>query len=358
MKGLNLILLICVCSIPVLSPAQTEVSVPETQVPLVSKVSASWCPYCGTWGWDFMESLMEDNSSFSNLVALHYSGDYRSKEAAEMTSNFSAFGQPQFFLDSEHISVGFSTVNEARQAVKEAISNNSLLSPLAQTGIVAGPTSGQLNIVTKTRFFQETSGEYFLGLYLVEKSFVGAQAGRNGSSTHKNVLRKGLFETTFGEKLIAGDIAAGTEVVVQMGIALGDLGYDPNKMRILSIIWKREGTKYQVVNSNAIDQYTPGVTLLPTANRRLGRADFQFSAQPNVVSDFSLLKLILPSQRKNLRVELWSAEGRMIKTVFQGSLPAGTHQWNLERSAAEAAGTYFLRVYDHKGQISQPIIFH
>lgn len=358
MKRSNCILLVLCFLVAQFSFAQEDIQVPQKQMPLVSKISASWCPYCGTWGWDFMEALMEDNAASGNVVSLHYSGNYRSQEAAEMTSNFGAFGQPQFFLNSGLINVSSSTVNTARQDVKTNVNSLSAQSPEVQTGFLAGPADGQLNIVTKTRFFQNVSGEYYLGLYLMQKSFIGPQAGRSENSLHKNVLRYSVSGTTFGELIATGNITAGKEVIIQHAIPLTELSYDQDNIRLLSIIWKKVENKYVVVNSNTTDEFTPGVSLIPTANRRLGKADFQFSAQPNVVSDFSLLKLILPSQRKSFRVELWSLHGQKIQDVYQGPLAAGSHQWTIDRSLVDAAGMYFLRLNDGTGQISRPIIFH
>lgn len=357
MHTLNKYLFLCCFLITQLTFAQSEITVPEKQIPLLSKVSASWCPYCGTWGWDFMEALMDDNTGSSNIVTLHYSGDYRSQEAAEMTSNFGAFGQPQFFLNSTRVNVNSSTVDAARSEVKATVSQSGTASPEAQTGILAGPTNGQLNIVTKTRFFQEVSGEYYLSLYILEKSFNGPQAGRNGNSLHKNVLRFGLTDNTFGEPIATGTISAGSEVIFQKSIDLSDMTYSLENIRILSIIWKKEGNKYLVVNSNSSEQFTAGVTLLPTADRRLGKADFQFSIQPNVVSNFALLKLILPSQRKNFQAELWTLNGKKVQDIFQGQLSSGAHEWTIDRSKVEAAGMYVLRLNDGSGQMSRRVIF-
>lgn len=354
---IHFILLLC-SLVPQSLVGQDEIQIPEKQMPLVAKITASWCPYCGTWGWDFMEALLDDNSATSNVVSLHYSGNYRSKEAAEMTSNFGAFGQPQFFLNSELIDVNSSTTSVSRENVKTNINRVITQSPEVQTGFLAGTEEGQFNIVTKTRFFQNVSGEYFLGLYLVQKSFIGSQAGRSETALHKNVLRYSFAGSTFGESLGSGAIAAGTEVLVQHSIPLAELGYDLDNIRILSVIWKKEGNKYMVVNSNITSQFTSGVSLITTGNRRFGKADFQFSAQPNVVSDFSLLKLILPSQRKYFRIELWSLQGQKIQDIYEGALSAGAHHWTVDRSMVGPAGMYFLRLYDADGQLSRPIIFH
>jgi hypothetical protein len=44
--------------------------VPETQQSLISKVTATWCINCGTWGWSLYEGLEQDNAG-SNFLTLY-----------------------------------------------------------------------------------------------------------------------------------------------------------------------------------------------------------------------------------------------------------------------------------------------
>ena len=35
--------------------------VPEVQQSLITKITATWCPSCGGWGWTFFENILADN---------------------------------------------------------------------------------------------------------------------------------------------------------------------------------------------------------------------------------------------------------------------------------------------------------
>ena len=48
--------------------------VPEVQRPLVTKISATWCPPCGGWGWTLMEELVIDNEDKATLIVAHHDG--------------------------------------------------------------------------------------------------------------------------------------------------------------------------------------------------------------------------------------------------------------------------------------------
>jgi len=48
--------------------------VPEVQKTLISKISADWCPPCGTWAWDLFHDLVNDNDNQAVLMAVHHSG--------------------------------------------------------------------------------------------------------------------------------------------------------------------------------------------------------------------------------------------------------------------------------------------
>lgn len=356
MKGSQLILLFTLLFASSFLPAQTDIPVPEKQVPLVSKISASWCPFCGTWGWDLMEGIMEDNAGVSSIISVHYSGSYRTDAGAKMTTNFGAVGQPQFFLNSDLISVSSSSAQSKRAEIKTAIEQNAAKSPVAQSGIKVGTHEGQLNILTNTKFFQQAEGEYYLGLYLLEQEFLGPQAGRTDNSLHKNLLRMNFMDNAFGELLVQGPIAADTEMFVQKSISLNDVSYSMNNISVLSIIWKKQGDRYLVVNTNQSSEIIAGLELMTTGLQPLAEADFHVQLSPNVVDQTARLQLELPSARAQFEIALWQLNGQKVQTIFQGPLGSGRHEWEINR-ADLASGIYVLQLHDGRRQWSERIVF-
>ena len=49
--------------------------VPEVQRTLLTKVTATWCPSCGSWGWSFFEDIIEDNTGKATFMGAHHSGN-------------------------------------------------------------------------------------------------------------------------------------------------------------------------------------------------------------------------------------------------------------------------------------------
>jgi hypothetical protein len=336
--------------------AQTDIPIPEQQIPLVTKISASWCPYCGTWGWDLMEGLFQDNSGISNMLSLHYSGDYRTDAGAKMTSNFGAVGQPQFVLNSQLLSVNGSTAQTKRPEIQKAVADNAALKPVVQTGIKAGTYEGQFNILTNTRFFQAAEGEYYLGLYLLQQEFVGPQAGRTSSSVHKNLLRMNFMDSAFGELLVQGPVNAGSEVFLQRSVSLNSIAYPLGNISVLSIIWKKEGSRYVVVNTNLTSDIIADLELTTTGLKPLAKADYKVEVAPNVIVETAQVSLELPSACSQFTVELWQLNGQKVRDIFQGPLTAGHHRWTITRDEL-AAGIYLLRMHDGQRQWSERIVF-
>lgn len=337
--------------------AQPAIEIPENQQPLITKISASWCPKCGSWGWDLMEGLIADNRQSSSLLTIHYSGNYKNDVAVKMATNFDFFGQPQFFINSQHVPVSFNNTADRRVEIREAVARLVAQPPLVQTGILAGTDDEFLHVATQTRFFQDTAGDYRLGIYLVERRFVGYQSGHSNAdeAEHKNLLRMSLTEGAFGEPIATGAVQQRSEMGITASIALADLPYALDNIQILTIIWKAVGDRYEVINTNSTTELLDNFTL--TDVRRRVVPDFTSRILPNVVAETAWVHLSLPSRRDQIRLELWSADGRRLQTIYRGGLAAGEHRWPIYRADASAPGLYFLRIDDGRAQLSRRLIF-
>jgi hypothetical protein len=79
---------------------------------LIHERTASWCPYCGTWGWDMKEQILNkfanENSVF---MAVHYSGDLLNPVAEKFGENFVGAGQPLFYVDGFNIGVNSGNIS-------------------------------------------------------------------------------------------------------------------------------------------------------------------------------------------------------------------------------------------------------
>jgi len=247
MKKLLLLLLIGITY-----SLQAQIEVPETQSSLVTKVTASWCPPCGTWGWAFFEQAIEDNQDKAILFAAHYSGNYMTTESQNLASNFNAAGQPQFFLNNSNLGINSGNGTAKATELMNSIDANAALSPVLNTGIKATKEEGKLTIETLTRFFQATSGDFHLGLYIIEDEVVGFQQGIGASAVHERLVRSEITANTFGTQLMNGDVSVGTEYSGSIEIDI-DPVWNLDHVRIVAIIWDKVGNKYNFVNAHEIE---------------------------------------------------------------------------------------------------------
>jgi hypothetical protein len=337
-----------------------EIIVPQTNRPLITKRTASWCTNCGTWGWSLFEDLLSDNQSVALVIAAHHSGLYQNEISQEITSNFGAFGQPAFYFNSENQGANSGNGSSIRTAFQEAVQNFNAAMPTVQAGIDARVDDTYTVFVdVKTEFFQEAEGDFYLGVYLIEKFFTGTQTPLGNSALHKQLLRLSANNTTFGELFASGQVSSGSsheasftitaDMMEQAGITDLERLYD-NAFEIATIIWEENDGDYEVVNTNRsfID--------ILSSNRDIDAVN-TFKAYPNPASEQAFLALELTQTLEEATIVLMNAQGQLLRTIHQGELAEGPHQIALT-AAALPAGLYIVNMASEQGSISQTLIFH
>ena len=356
MKQLSLLSLILI--FPLLLAAQ-DIEVPQTNKPLIVKYTASWCPNCGTWGWSLFRNLLEDNSEDALLVASHYSGNFQNSVSMGWYSNDNVISQPVFFLNNQNQGATSGNAANTRNDIRQKVQQANGQAPLVQAGLRAEvDDANNMTVFTKTRFFGPASGEYYLGVYLVEKEFIGIQSGQGNNALHKQMLRRSLSQSAFGEQIANGAIAAGTELENTFSInstaiqdaGIGDLASLLNgNVEIATVIWQRNGNKYVAVNTNSAFASLVSAVQAPAS---LG----SFEVFPTPAGQQATIALELSSELRAARLELFSAEGKLLQTLHTGLLPAGQHRFGLERGDLPA-GIYLLRLADGKGVANRKVVF-
>jgi len=223
--------------------------IPAQQQTLVTKITASWCINCGTWGWEAHEKILEENTQFMIPITAHYSGDLRSQASRDFSANFESIGQPQFFLNNENTRLFASNGAEKRAAIQASILENASHSPLANTGVLYELSEGVLNATVKTKFFQAADGLYYVAAYVLESGVQNFQEGQGGIAIHKKVLRGTFTQRTFGSLLEDRNITEGAEYTEALSMIVPD-SWDASNLDIVALIWKKEGDKYIFVNGS------------------------------------------------------------------------------------------------------------
>lgn len=324
-----------------------DIQVPKVQNSLVTKMTATWCSICGSAAWDNYKSLVSTLNTRALVMAGHASSSSAlySPTAERIIQNFEqSLSHPTFFYNTTRIgSSGSTVVNTITTNVNNANKNT----PQAQAGIAAtfDPGTRMLTVQSKVEFFQALQGDYFLGVYLLEKAVTSAQAARTFNETHQNVLRTALHTDPFGEPLASGNVATGTVKTIQSTLTLLP-SYNPANLLIATIIWKKNGTKYEFVNLNYTGQISASVTSAQNLQLLQG-----FQILPNLVSDNALVRIALPASSENTSLEVFDVFGRRLQTVFQGRLSEGEHEFRIQRAVIDApAGYYLLRLRSGQAQ--------
>jgi len=328
-----------------------EVVVPQSQVPLIIKIAASWCPPCGGWGWTFFDEIYEDHSDEAIFMSVHHSGDHTNTDAQAMTQNFNIFSQPRYLFNGIDQNVSSSNTAEKRNDFMQLVEEEIGLSPMIQTGLEASYWEDQINVQYAVEIFDELEGEYYLGLYLVEKLHVGYQASIGPDAGHKDLIRKELSGNSFGTLLFAGTGSIGDRYEGSIQTELD--GYNPENINIVSIIWKKTGAQYEVMNTNMDDDVQADI---PSAVKDT-QTQYKLQVFPTVIEDRAQIQLDLNQTLEMLSLELIDASGKRIQQLYHGRMQSGLHRINWTPSVPMVAGPAYLLATDGESRQSIKIFF-
>lgn len=234
-----------------------------SQKTLVTKRTASWCPNCGTWGWNFAKAIDELENENAILIRAHYSGDLQSKAAQDITENFKAVYQPEFYINEEVQSVGSTTWESKVADFNQTIDENASLSANVSTTILSSIDGETISVEVSATLLNDIEGDYFLGTYVLENGVENNQSGF-GPAIHNRVLREAFTEDSFGEQMIEGSGSKGTHFVFDAAITPEGEALEDRAFEILVIVWKKEEEQYTVenVHVSAIGAMTNTETLV------------------------------------------------------------------------------------------------
>ena len=323
----------------------TSQEIPEQQMPLVTKVTATWCPFCGAWGWDAFEKLYDENQEKAILISNHFSGDLRNPTAETFADNLEAFGQPIFYLNNDNLTFSSSTYSAKAENAKITIAEQYEMSPTANTGVNASLIGNELMVETKTRFFQAASGDYYVGVYIIENGVINFQSSRGNNAFHKNVLRAGMSSNAFGVNLGNGNFSVGTAIDKSFTMTL-DQNWNIDNILLATMIWKKEGEKFVYVNGNLIKDW-----LSTTSTTDLAEA-LEVNIWPTIANDQVTLTMNTSGTRI-LAIDVVNQEGKLIHSQLPTSK---SYQHHIFDVAQWTSGIYYLRINTVKGVVTKPLV--
>jgi hypothetical protein len=198
-----------------------------------------------------------------------------------------------------------------------------------------------LTVEAKVEFFSDVEGgDYYLGLYLLE-DVMNTQAGRSGLQLHKNVLRRSLLNTTFGNALQKGAVSKGT--VFNVSASIPNITSDRNKLKVVGVIWNKANNKYLFFNGKQVNVGIPANTEIePAFNARIMHI-YQ--------SESGLLHIETEGIREIKQVTVYDMSG---KPVYTEQLPeAGTVTRNnfTLNIPSLAQGVYLITCTESNGRV-------
>lgn len=233
--------------------------VPTNRMPLITKITATWCNPCGTWGWSLNEEIM-DNNPDALTICLHPSSTSQLYDpcAATMYSVFApaSSGTPSWYVDGVRKTVysqsGGIYTTQTKNAVKAHIDSVMLYDATAGTGFSWSWNGNAINIQAKTQFFNSETGDIYLGVYFIEDDIVKYQNGIGNNAVHHPTLRTNV-SAELGDALFNGTILQGQQFNTNYNFIVPS-DWQKHKLRLMAILWKKNANnEYTILNTSVSD---------------------------------------------------------------------------------------------------------
>lgn len=268
--------------------------------PVFSKVTATWCPNCGAWGWDYMEAMKDEFASGPALpLGVHHSGDLENETSSWWADNLNSSGQPVFFLNNERLSVGGSTWQDAvetHKAMADVLSvgdrGDFTIPVLYMDGDVITATIDIETIPT-------VPNRLNLGMYVYENNVENNQSQQGPNALHPNVLRASMSDEFQGQHIINHGTYDFTYTV--------DPTWNKDELGVLIVIWEEKSGTQEFVYSRFVD----GISGLSSTDEILNSSDFTFA-------DTEAALTISTENKETYQLSFTDMQGRQISsTSFQ-----------------------------------------
>ena len=212
-------------------------------VPILVKFTGETCPPCGSWGWTAWDNI--STNRWGNAFSWANYGDgfsnnfFRSQELNptmdSIEDRFFSGGKPSFFAVNDDF-------DQDENAAQTEASNFLSTTPDAAAVLEASIEGDELTVTTEVEFFEDVTGVYSVGAYLVEDKPVGYQAGHaDGSNTkHHLVMRGSLSPGSWGDILFENGASAGDKFVKTFTVTIPS-NYNRDHFTYGVIIWRRVG---------------------------------------------------------------------------------------------------------------------
>ncbi len=246
--------------------------VDSKQRSLSVKFTATWCFACGDYGGSVFKDIGDANSSDDLIrIACHKSGDdMHNQVAADWQTVMGSGSTPCFAVNGNLIS------GHPLSPTNSAVTSTNAQS--AEVGLAISHTVSGDNIIITGAYsvLQNISGEYYLGLYVLDNGTDERQKGDDGSFSpagstwnastayydnyiHDHVLRGGGFLSggdngaSWGTKIVDGSGSTGQasnfDVTIPIVSGNSSAADWSGNYEVHAVVWKKNGTSWDYVNA-------------------------------------------------------------------------------------------------------------
>ncbi|MEZ4684996.1 MAG: T9SS type A sorting domain-containing protein [Bacteroidia bacterium] len=300
--------------------------VPFRKRAIYIKKTATWCGPCGEWGWDLNEEIVSRVTGRPFFaMGLHESTSSRLYTPA--STDFDALTQPNSGVPNFYVNQRNVTEYSSSGGIFTTTTKNNVFRAIDSTGLERAdigtafytsvlPVKREIKVYTKTEIFNDIDGEYYLGLYAIEDNIIEYQASRSNTALHKNIFREALTPTITGTLVASGPTGRG--VMYDTLTWVVPSAYDIANMKILAIIWKKDGNNFIFENSWSDDSYITTITSVDDEIDQLA------GASAFVREDVLNYRLLLNEfNGKQISVDLLNINGQQVKSIYSGSANSG-----------------------------------
>jgi len=351
-------LLLCFACVVGLTYAQTPVQVNKA---LLTTNTAAWCGNCGVWGLDMEDYMISTLSTGGFMVTMHSAIDTNNfdwqlesqvaKDWASEVDYYQAF--PLFGVNMVDRSFYAITSLDVYNNVSNAEAAYNATSVLASTGFSFNVSGDTIKVTTRTKFWQDASGTYAVGAYILEDSIWHSQSGYSGPpvgyAVHNNVLRASMASTSWGDQIVNGNVSAGTYLQKNFNYVVTDPTWRIPKLKVVVVLFQVNGG-YVYVNGYDIPS---AITPMPSSVNELNTVINSAEVFPNPAATNTNVALMLNEPEK-VNIHIMDLAGRVVYSSGELSLPAGQTVYPISTTTLQN-GAYTVTISSEKGNITRKL---
>ncbi len=223
----------------------------------VIEFTATWCPYCGTYGYPNWDPTFTAHPYKVTGISCHPADGLVNANYPEGDT-----------LESIYGCTGYPTagVNATGNGYPSDTYYNGLLNPAitanaqAKAGIGLKTTicGNTMTVDTKTVFFSDVSGKYNLAIYLTEDNLVYDQTTTTTSvlnAVHNHLFRGAAGHKAMGTQIVSSSASKGTQLDATYTVDIPSDVVNRSNLHVVVVLFKMNanGTRpTDVINSNTL----------------------------------------------------------------------------------------------------------